>query len=66
MILDARRYFGLYGSVLRMGIDPAPTVWAIHRSSEINWTKTEVQDRFVSNDFKHVGVSDLEEEVVPA
>lgn len=65
-ILDACKYLFLYRFALQMGADPAWTVLAAHKCSEIDFTKTALQDGFLSYDIKNGKIPDLEEEDVLA
>lgn len=45
-IVDALKHFGLNRFALRIGTDPVRTAMAIHRFSEVDWTKTKLEDGF--------------------
>lgn len=49
-----------------MGSYPVRTALAIHRYSQVHWTKTALGDSLLSYDFETSEVTDLVEEDVPA
>lgn len=64
-VVDALKCYDLYWFALRMGTDLVRTALAIHGCSEVDWTKSTLDDGFVLYDFAGVTIFNLKEEVVP-